>query len=82
MSKITHMKKVIEDRYVFRRDFRVRQEVNDEIQTCMSYIKDELQNSNENNILIKKIKEKIFWLHGDGLKEFLTINPMEKHKKI
>ena len=31
MSKITHMKKVIEDRYVFRSDFKVRQEFNDGI---------------------------------------------------
>ena len=45
MSKITYIKKVIEDQYVFRTDFRVRQEVNDEIKTSISYIKDELQNS-------------------------------------
>ena len=51
MSKITHMKKVIEDQYVFRSEFRFRQEVNDEIQTSIFYIKDELQNSIENNIL-------------------------------
>ena len=37
------MKKVIEYQYVFRRGFRVRQEVNDEIQRIISYIKDELQ---------------------------------------
>ena len=74
------MKKVIENQYVFRGDFKVRQEVNDEIQTSISYIKDELQNSIENNILGKTKKEKLFWLHGDGLKELLTMNPMEKHK--
>ena len=57
MSKITHMRKVIEDQYVFRSDFRVRQEVNDYIQTIIYYIKDELQNSIENNIMVKtKIK--------------------------
>ena len=33
----------------------------------------------------KKVTERIkmrksFWLHNDGLKQFLTINPMEKHK--
>ena len=73
------MKKVIEDQYVFRSDFKVRQEVNDEIKRSISYIKDELQNSIENNILGKTRKEKSFWLHGDGLKEFLTMNPAEKH---
>ena len=81
MSKITHMKKEIEDQYVFRNDFKVGQEVNNGIQTSISYIKDDLQNSIENNILGKTKKEKSFWLHGDGLKELLTMNPIEKHKK-
>ena len=66
--KITHMKKVIEDQYVFRRDFKVIQEVNDEIQTSIYYIKDELQISIENHIIDKIRKEQSFWLHGDGLK--------------
>ena len=52
------MKKVIENQYVFRGDFKVRQEVNDEIQTSISYIKYELQNYIENNIIGKTIKEK------------------------
>ena len=39
MYKITHMKKLIEDRYVFRRDLRFRQEVNDEIQTNILILK-------------------------------------------
>ena len=60
MSKINHMKKLIEDKYVFRRDFRVRQEVSDEIQTSISYIKHELQKSIENRISCKKIKETNF----------------------
>ena len=51
MSEIIHMKKVIEYQYVFKRDFRVRQEVNDGIQTSIFYIKDELQNSIKDNIL-------------------------------
>ena len=72
------MKKVIEDQYVFRSEFKIRQEVNDGIQTSISYIKDELQNSIGNNISCKKIKEKSFWLNGDGLKQLLTVNPMEK----
>ena len=50
MSKITHMKQVIEDQYVFRSEFQFRQEVNDGIQTSISYIKYELQNSIEKNI--------------------------------
>ena len=70
MSKITHMKKVIEYRYVFRRYFKVRQEVNDEIKTSISYIKYELQISIENNVYGKTIREKSFWLDGDGLKNF------------
>ena len=45
------MKKVIEYQYVFRIHFKVRQEVNDEIQISISYIKDELQIS----------IEKIYW---------------------
>ena len=47
------MKKVIEDQYVFRSDFKVRQEVNDGIKTSIYYIKYELQNSIEKNILGK-----------------------------
>ena len=75
------MKKVIEDQYVFRSDFKVRQEFIDEIQTIISYIKDELQNSIETNILGKTRKGKSFWLHGDGLKELFTMNPMGTHLK-
>ena len=52
------MKKVFEDMNVFRKDFRVRQEVSDEIQTSISFIKYELQNSIENHIYFKKRKEK------------------------
>ena len=39
------MKKVIEYQYVFRSEFKVIQEVNDVIQTSISYIKYELQNA-------------------------------------
>ena len=73
------MKKVIEDQYVFRRYFKVIQKVNDAIQTSISYIKDELQNFIEKNMIGKTRTEKSFWLHGDGLKELLTMNPMEKY---
>ena len=73
------MKRVVEYQYVFIIYFKVRQEVNDEIQTSISYIRYELQNSIENNILGKTRKEKSFWFHGDGLKELLTMNPRGKH---
>ena len=73
------MKKVIEDQNVFRSEFKVVQEVNDGIKTIISYIKYGLQNSIENNIMSKRKKGKSFLLHVDGLKEFLSMNPMEKH---
>ena len=50
------MKKVIEDLNVFRKYFRVRQEVRDEIQTSIYYIQDELQTSIENSMSSKKSK--------------------------
>ena len=58
MSKTTHMKKVIEDQNMFRSEVMVRQEVNDVIQTSISYIKDELQISIENNVLEGRKKGK------------------------
>ena len=73
------MKKVIEYQYVFRRYFRVKQEVNDEIQISFSYIKDDIQNSIKNNIIGKTRKKKPFCLHGDGLKELLTMNHLGKY---
>ena len=54
MPKITHMKKVIEDQYVCRSEFKVIQEVNDGIQTSIYYFKDGLQNSIINNIFSKR----------------------------
>ena len=47
------MKKVIEDMNVFTTYFRVIPEVNNEIQTSVYCIKDELQTSIENNISSK-----------------------------
>ena len=70
------MKKVIEYQHGFIIEFRVRQEVNDGIQTSISYINDEVKNYIEDNMLGKRKKEKIFWLHGDGPIELLTMNPM------
>ena len=66
---------------MLRGDFKVRQEVNDEIQTSISYIKYELQNLIENNLLEPRRTGKLFWLHGGGLKELLTMNLMGKHLK-
>ena len=62
------MKKLIEDQNVFKNEVMVGQEVNDGIQRILSYIKDELQNSIENNLLEPIKKGKLFWLHGDGMK--------------
>ena len=72
------MKKVSDEKKVFRSEVVVRKEVNDEIQRSIFYIKDELQNSIENNVQEGRKKGKYFWLHADGLKIFLTMNPMEK----
>ena len=58
MSKSTLTKKVIEDQNVFRSEVMVRQEVNDGTQRRISYIKDDLQNSIENNLLEPKKKGK------------------------
>ena len=63
---------------VFRKDFWVRQEVSDEIQTNISFIKYDLQTSTEKNISCNKSKKKSLWLNGYELKQFLTMNPMEK----
>ena len=68
------MKKVIEYQNLFRSEVMVRQKVNYGIQRIISYIKYELQNYIENNLLERRKKGKSFWLHGDGLKELLTMN--------
>ena len=60
MSKLTLMKKLIEDQHLFRSEFKVRQEVNFGIQTSISYIKDDLQSSIEDNILGKRNRENYF----------------------
>ena len=58
MSKIHHMKKVMEYLNVFRKYFRTIQDVSDEIQIIIHFIKDGLQNSIENNKPGKKKKLK------------------------
>ena len=72
------MKKLIEDLNVFRKYFRGKQDVSDEIQISIYFIKYDIQTYIENNISCKKAKEKLFWLNGDGLKKLLTMNPMKK----
>ena len=73
------MKKLIEDLNVFRKYFRGKQDVSDEIQISIYFIKYDIQTYIENNISCKKAKEKLFWLIGDGLKKLLTMNPMKKN---
>ena len=74
------MKKVIEDLNVFRKYYRVRQELNCEIQISISFIKCELQTPIENNISCKK-KWKIFLIEWEWTKKLLTMNPMGKNHK-
>ena len=57
-----------------------RKKVNDEIQRSVSFIKYELQSVLERNIQKVIKKENLYWLHTDGLKLLLTMNPMEKLK--
>ena len=72
------MKKVSDEKKVFRSEIMNRKEVNDEIQRSISYIKDELQISIEKMYWKEEKKEESFWFHADGLKLLLTMNPMEK----
>ena len=58
ISKINHMKKVIQDMNVFRKECRVRQEVSDDIKPSISFIKDELQTSIKNNMYYGEREEK------------------------
>ena len=51
------MKKVSDEKKVFRSEIMVRKEVNDEIQRIISFIKYELQSSIEKNVLEGRIKE-------------------------
>ena len=62
------MKKVMEDLNVFRKYFRTRKYVSNDIQTSISFIKDELQTYIETNISRKKKTKKLFWLNRYGQK--------------
>ena len=57
-----------------------QKEVHDKIQRSVSFIKDDLQSVIEKNIQEGGNKENLYWLHADGLKLLLTMNPMEKLK--
>ena len=79
MSKINHLKKVIEDLNVFRKYFRVRQEFSDEIPTIIYFVNDELQTYIENHISCKKKKLIIIFVDWVWTK---TISHYESHGKI
>ena len=80
LSKTTIMKKVSDDKNVFISEIMVRKEVNDKIQSSISYIEDELRFSSEKIVREGRKNEKSYWLHSDRLKLLLTMNPMEKLK--
>ena len=65
---------------MFRSEIMTQKEVNDEIQRGLSFIKYEIQSVIEKNIQEGGKKENLYWLHADGLKLLLTMNPMEKLK--
>ena len=60
MSKINHMKKLIEDLNVFRKYFRVRQEVGDEIKTSFFLVKMSFKLPLKLIYLVKKKRKIIF----------------------
>ena len=80
LTKTTIMKQVIKEKKVFRSEIMTRKEVNDEIQRSVLFIKDKLQSVIERNIQEGSKKENLYWLHADGLKLLLTMNPMGKLK--
>ena len=80
LKKTTIMKEVIEEKKVFRSGILTKKEVHDEIQRSVSFIKDELQSVIEKNIQEGGNKENLYWLHADGLRLLLTMNPMERIK--
>ena len=80
LTKTTIMKQVIEEKKVLRSEIMARKEVNDEIQRSVSFIKDKLLSVIERNIQEGSKKVNLNWLHTDGLKLLLTMNPMEKLK--
>ena len=65
---------------MFRSEILTKKEVHDEIQRSVSFIKDELQSVIEKTIQEGGNKENLYWLHADGLRLLLTMNPMERIK--
>ena len=59
------MKKIFEYMNVFRKYFRARQDVSDEIQISIYFIKNDLQIFIDTNLSCKKAKENLFWLNRD-----------------
>ena len=80
LTKTTFTKEAIDEKKGFRSEIMVRKEVNDEIQRGISFIKYELQSFIEKYIQRGSKKEKSYWLHADGLKLLITMNPTEKLK--
>ena len=79
LSKTNIMKKVSDEKKVFRSEIMVRKEVNDEIKEVFLLLKTRFKVPLK-NVSIRSKKEKSYWLHADGLKLLLTMNPMEKLK--
>ena len=73
------MKKVSDEKKVFRSETMVRKEGNYEIQKIFLILKTSFKVPLK-NVSIRSKKEKSYWLHADGLKLLLTMNPMEKLK--
>ena len=64
MSKINHMKKVVEYLNVFRKDFEVRQEFSDEIQITSSFLKMSFKFPSKIIYLVKKVRKIILIKRG------------------
>ena len=63
MSKTNNTEEIFNELVIFRRQFRDRQDVSDEIQTIISLIKDELQTSIEKVMSQNKTKKKYYgWI--------------------
>ena len=54
---------------IFRKKFRARQDISDEIQTGIYLIRDEVQTSIEKVISFNEQNERQFWLNSDGQKK-------------
>ena len=75
------MKKVIEDHYVFRSDYKGRQEVEDGIQTSISQMKYQLQKFIE-NIIVGKTITKMFLVEWEWTEGIAHYEPYGKILKM